>query len=786
MAKEEIFFGINIDTGDVIKDFGTLKKRTKELKKELDGTKVGTKRFEELKKEITANQATIRRFNRELRDTKSLATRVGQGVTNAFKTAGVALAGAFAVTEIIRYGKEIAELTKELTGLTNQIQQLTKVSNDNAKALANQAKAINQVYGADTQDLIKSAVALAGQFGITTEEALDKIELGFAAGLNNSGEFLEILKEYPALLSEVGLNADETFSIINAQVTQGVYSDKGIDAIKEAGLRLRELPKATKDALNAIGISADTIQRDLTSGTRTVFQVIQQVSNKLGELPPQSSEVGKAIADIFGGPGEDAGLKFLTTLGKIDTNFENITESLSDYSKSQMALVDAQENLNSVFNQFFGDGSTGFNNLKAEVIDFTANALRDLIINGAKLINVFIDLFNESAAFRAVIKGIAIVTEASFDIVKVQVKTVIRSFKDLFLAFGQALEGNFSQAFNTLSKSGQDIISDFRTTGKEVAESFKQGFNDVINPKEKIKLIDLSSPKIKEPVKAAAKNTGKNVANSYLDGQKEAIDIATTSGDSAIVQLAKAQTQALKEQGDKQLDDLEAINDSKVKSEKMTAEQLNAINQTRLDSIGNLVGSTINLLSLDENSRKKNAKLIKTLSIAEVGVNLAKQLSNIAAVNSSPSNLANLFTFGGAGLSVSAIQTAAAIANAATSIASIQSQKFAKGGILNGPSHAQGGIKTPFGELEGGEAVINKKSTKKYGGILSAINEAGGGKKFARGGILPNPSTISTPNSLNSDILKAINSIDMKPTVSVVEINEAQTRISEIENNSTL
>ena len=102
MAKEEVFFGINIDTGEAIKDFGTLKKRTKELKKELDGTKVGTKRFKELQTEITKNQGTIRRFNRELRETKSLATRVGQGVTTAFKRVGVAMAGAFAVSGIFQ------------------------------------------------------------------------------------------------------------------------------------------------------------------------------------------------------------------------------------------------------------------------------------------------------------------------------------------------------------------------------------------------------------------------------------------------------------------------------------------------------------------------------------------------------------------------------------------------------------------------------------------------------------------------------------------------------------
>jgi hypothetical protein len=205
------------------------------------------------------------------------------------------------------------------------------------------------------------------------------------------------------------------------------------------------------------------------------------------------------------------------------------------------------------------------------------------------------------------------------------------------------------------------------------------------------------------------------------------------------------------------------------------------INQTQ-----DLIGSTIAFLQRDEDARKANAEKIKAWAKAKVLVDLASQIQNIWTTNSSITQPGNAFTLGTTGTTASIIQTGIATANALAQVATIQSQKFAKGGILNGPSHAQGGIKTPFGELEGGEAVINKKSTKKYGGILSAINEAGGGKKFARGGILPNPSTISTPNSLNSDILKAINSIEIKPTVSVVEINEAQTRISEIENNSTL
>lgn len=57
-------------------------------------------------------------------------------------------------------------------------------------------------------------------------------------------------------------------------------------------------------------------------------------------------------------------------------------------------------------------------------------------------------------------------------------------------------------------------------------------------------------------------------------------------------------------------------------------------------------------------------------------------------------------------------------------------QSMARGGFLRGPSHEQGGIKYQGGgvELEGNEAVINRRSTLEYAPLLSQINEQGGGK----------------------------------------------------------
>lgn len=89
-----------------------------------------------------------------------------------------------------------------------------------------------------------------------------------------------------------------------------------------------------------------------------------------------------------------------------------------------------------------------------------------------------------------------------------------------------------------------------------------------------------------------------------------------------------------------------------------------------------------------------------------------------------------------------ALLIAAAVVTTAGEVALIQSQEFAKGGLLTGSSHDQGGISVSVGgsrvvEAEGGEAIINKRSTQMFTPLLSAINEAGGGVAFGKGGKLP-------------------------------------------------
>ena len=70
---------------------------------------------------------------------------------------------------------------------------------------------------------------------------------------------------------------------------------------------------------------------------------------------------------------------------------------------------------------------------------------------------------------------------------------------------------------------------------------------------------------------------------------------------------------------------------------------------------------------------------------------------------------------------------------------------FAVGGLVTGPGTSSSDS-VPV-RLSRGESVINARSTKMFGGMLSSMNQMGGGRKFASGGMVGNNS-LSTINSL--------------------------------------
>lgn len=135
----------------------------------------------------------------------------------------------------------------------------------------------------------------------------------------------------------------------------------------------------------------------------------------------------------------------------------------------------------------------------------------------------------------------------------------------------------------------------------------------------------------------------------------------------------------------------------------------------------------------------------------------------------------------------------------AAQIAVIASQKFADGGLIEkfadggmvvGKSHAQGGEKFAVGgrvaELEGGEAVINKRSTAMFKTQLSAMNAAGGGVKFADGGLMNMPSFASSQfNAIGQQNMMGAMNTSSRVVVVEADITDSQNTVGLIEAEAT-
>ena len=254
-----------------------------------------------------------------------------------------------AITDTLgKVSTSLSQVSAKMNGLqqsSNAVTLLTDKTGDEMLRFRNSVQAVADYFGMDFMEVMQSANAMSKGFGVSIDEALSLIRDGLVSGANANGEFLDTIKEYPRYFKEAGLSAEDFVAISTNAAKQGVFSDKGVDVIKEGNLRIREMTKATADALNGIGISADGVQKALQDGSMTTFEVMQQVAAKLKELPASSSQVGTAIADIFGGPGEDAGLEYIKTLDGVKLSMDDVKAATDGIAEQQERQIKMQENV---------------------------------------------------------------------------------------------------------------------------------------------------------------------------------------------------------------------------------------------------------------------------------------------------------------------------------------------------------------------------------------------------------------------------------------------------------
>jgi hypothetical protein len=185
------------------------------------------------------------------------------------------------------------------------------------------------------------------------------------------------------------------------------------------------------------------------------------------------------------------------------------------------------------------------------------------------------------------------------------------------------------------------------------------------------------------------------------------------------------------------------------------------LDQMGLQSVQDVVSSTLGLLSTEEEGRRKNVNAIKAFKAMQMKISFFTELQAIwENANASPTNI----LFPGSGNIIAGLKSAAAGARYIAGIREVMGAKYAQGGPVFGPSHASGGI--PFRvkgspvrhEMEGNEIIMTKGvyENPTLRAAASMINSMAGGRSFALGGPVNPLNNRISPNENQTSIINNI------------------------------
>jgi len=226
------------------------------------------------------------------------------------------------------YNNEIRETNQLLAGITDQ-------TGDTLDNIRRQTAAIEETLGVGAEESAKAAKVLVEQFGISYEEALDKMQTGILATNGANDELLASISEYSTFFADAGFSVDEFTSIVNAGFDLGIYTDKLPDALKEADISLREQTKATTEALtNAFGEEfTGDILNQINIGALSTKDALTLISLEAEKVGLTAEQAATLTADVFRGAGEDAG-GALKVFEAVAVGVGGASNELDEYGKS--------------------------------------------------------------------------------------------------------------------------------------------------------------------------------------------------------------------------------------------------------------------------------------------------------------------------------------------------------------------------------------------------------------------------------------------------------------------
>lgn len=378
---------------------------------------------------------------------------------------------------------EATRLTKEFTGYTGEA----------LETMRNSIAATADTMGKDFKDVLGTADNIMANFHLSGEQAMDVINKGFASGSDLSGDMLQKIQQYAPTFHDAGISADQMVAIIQ-QTRSGIFSDKGLDIIDMASKKIREMSSGTASSLDAIGISSKQVQEDLAKGTKSTFDVIQEVSTKMKNFGADSQQVGDILKNVFGKQGAQAGIQLIEQLDTMSTSLDEVKKQTGTWGDVQLENIKLQKELNTYMSSMFDFSQKGFASIITAGKQFGTKVLIQIMKGLFNTINYFIDWYNESLLLRGIINAIGINFRLMWNAIKLVCNLAIDAFKRMgFAAKGMLdiLEGivtfdlskaqkGFKEMFD-ISGTIKEAWHDIKNAGIEIGNTFADGFENTVH-----------------------------------------------------------------------------------------------------------------------------------------------------------------------------------------------------------------------------------------------------------------------------------------------------------------
>lgn len=224
------------------------------------------------------------------------------------------------------YGDSLGDVSDKLATV---IQMTDDLDNASLAQITKNAIALEDVFGFDVTESMRTVNSLVDQFGISSEEAFNLVVQGVQNGLNQNDDLLDTINEYSVQFKNAGYSANDMFNMLANGAESGTWSiDKLGDAVKEYNIRWNDGTAA--EALEELGFNADEMSEKLESGAESSGKAMQQVITALMGVEDEQERyiLGQTLmGTMWEDLGEDTVAALMNTQGEIDSTI-NAMEQL--------------------------------------------------------------------------------------------------------------------------------------------------------------------------------------------------------------------------------------------------------------------------------------------------------------------------------------------------------------------------------------------------------------------------------------------------------------------------